>query len=50
MQLAAAPYRASGLVHWHEPDYQGCPRFGRYQEESGQGGYERRLPRLTQRG
>ena len=33
---------------WHEPDLPRCPQFGRYRGESGHGGYERRLPTLTQ--
>ena len=45
---AAAPYRASGLVLWHETDLSRCPQFGRYRGESGHGGCERRLPSLTQ--
>ena len=32
---------------WHETDLQRCPQFGRYRGESGHGGYERRLPKLT---
>jgi hypothetical protein len=32
---------------WHETDLPRCPQFGRYREESGHGGYERRLPSLT---
>jgi len=35
MPLAAAPYRASGLVLWHKCDVQRCPLFGRYQEKNG---------------
>src|ERR1700736_6186280 len=32
---AAAPYRASGFVLWHETDLPRCPQFGRYRGESG---------------
>ena len=35
---------------WHETDLPRCPQFGRYRGESGHGGYERRLPSLTQNG
>jgi hypothetical protein len=34
----------------HETDLPRCPQFGRYREESGHGGYERRLPSLTRSG
>src|ERR1035441_6043367 len=30
---AAPPYRASGLVRWHQTDLQRCPQFGRYRGE-----------------
>ena len=35
MPLAAAPYRASGLVHWHETDMPTALRDVRSQEQSG---------------
>jgi hypothetical protein len=41
---------AEDFWFWHETDLPRCPKFGRYREESGHGGYERRLPSLTQTG
>ena len=35
MPLAAAPYRASGLVQWHETDMPTASRKVRYQGQSG---------------
>ena len=32
---------------WHETDLPRCPQFRRYRGESGHGGFERRLPSLT---
>ena len=35
MPLAAAPYRASGLVHWHIPSFRCCAATASRQEQSG---------------
>jgi hypothetical protein len=35
------------LLQGHETDLSRCPQFGRYQGDSGQGGYVRRLPKMT---
>jgi hypothetical protein len=35
---------------WDETDLSRCPQFGRYRRDSGHGGYEHRLPSLTQFG
>jgi hypothetical protein len=39
--------RSSDVGLWYETDLPRCPQFGRYRGESGRGGYERRLPKLT---
>ena len=50
IRVAAAIYRASGLVLWHQPDLQRCPLSSRYQGISGLCADRQKSTRLTHNG